>query len=404
MIERAKLPELILSILPLTFFLPAYLGHIGVALFVLAYAASGNYRVKWRRIRGSPIFVPVLLLLLVSSLAAAFLDRPDVKFWTGYAHYQIFVFLLLFSSIQPGDWQRRAIKMFYAGAVLAATFFYLKQMLLLPEIKFFASYLEYSGNKSILLGIFLGVASAGLLEEVIRLQDRRAKLIRLAMLLYLVIPMLFFARTRTGVLVFAVLCVLVIAGRLKMSWPLFACLIGSLILLITAWKFSPNLQSRVDTTLKDVAAFARGEKISDEGIRLEMYRVAVTMIAEKPITGHGVGIWYQQIRERAPASRIESMATPHNDYLLYCAEIGLLGLAALLWILFRLLHLGWKVRRERGMGLLMFTTALIVTAMFNAAVRDTVFGMPFMLLLAVPLAGAIRADSPGGSDERLSIA
>ena len=394
MVNREKLPEGILSILPLTFFLPAYLGHIGLSIFVLTYAASGDYRVKWNRIRANPIFAPVLLLLLVSSLAAAFLDRPDFKFWTGYAHYQIFVFLLLFSSIQPGDWQRRALKMFYAGAVLSATFFYLKQMQLLPELKFFASYLEYGGNKSILLGIFLGIASAGLLAELFQHRDRKARLICMVMLLYLSIPMLFFAKTRTGVLVFVVLGVLVIASRLKISWSFFACLIGLPIMIFTAWKLSPDLQGRVETTLNDVAAFARGEKISDEGIRLEMYRVASTMIAEKPVTGHGIGTWYQQVRERAPASRIELMATPHNDYLLYCAEIGIFGLAALMWILLKLFHLGWKVRREQGMELLMFSAALIVTAMFNAAVRDTVFGVPFMLLLAIPLAGALRNDIP----------
>ncbi len=38
----------------------------------------------------------------------------------------------------------------------------------------------------------------------------------------------------------------------------------------------------------------------------------------------------------------------------------------------------------------MLGVAVIVGGMFNAILRDLVFGMPFMILLAIPLAGVAR--------------
>jgi hypothetical protein len=42
------------------------------------------------------------------------------------------------------------------------------------------------------------------------------------------------------------------------------------------------------------------------------------------------------------------------------------------------------------MWLGMLGVAIMVGGMFNAALRDAVFGMPFMILLAIPLAGVTR--------------
>lgn len=84
------------------------------------------------------------------------------------------------------------------------------------------------------------------------------------------------------------------------------------------------------------------------------------------------------------------MTTPHNDYLLYAAELGLLGLAALCWLWISQLVVAFRIGGRRGMQLAMLTAALLIGGMFNAILRDSVFGMAFMVLLAIPLAGVSR--------------
>jgi O-antigen ligase len=139
-----------------------------------------------------------------------------------------------------------------------------------------------------------------------------------------------------------------------------------------------------------VNAFSKGQRISDEGIRLEMYSVTSRMIADKPWTGHGIATWPSQYLKYADGLPSAGTRTPHNDYLFYAAELGLIGLAALLWIWLTQLTIAWKVGGAHGMRLGMLGVAIMVGGMFNAVLRDAVFGMPFMILLAIPLAGVTR--------------
>jgi O-antigen ligase len=91
------------------------------------------------------------------------------------------------------------------------------------------------------------------------------------------------------------------------------------------------------------------------------------------------------------------MTTPHNDYLLYATELGALGVAALFWIWITQLGVARQMSKsaqrgqtERAMLLAMLGVAMMVGGMFNAILRDGVFGMAFMILLAIPLAGVER--------------
>lgn len=391
---RSRFPQFVLSFLPLTLFFPVGVVYFGVLLFLLALIASGDYRKKILTIRESPLFFPVLSLSVVSTFAALFLERPVGEFWSGYAHYQIYLFLLLFMCIGKGDWQRRAITIFLAGAVYGATLFYLNQLSLLPNIQPFSSYVVYSGNKSILLGILLGIAAGWMLYELTSLQERRWLWLRIAALIYVVIALLFFTRTRTASLIFGLLCTLIFLKHMTFSWRSAAWLVSIVLIIFISWQSASGLRLRVMNTVNDVTIFIQGGQVSSQGIRLDMYRTTAQIIAEKPLTGHGIGTWLSEYQTRENGSRIAEHTTPHNDYLLYCTEIGLIGLAALFWIWITQLLVAWRIGGDHGMLLGMLSVAVMTTGMFNAALRDSLFGMPFMILLAIPLAGIAKLSKP----------
>ena len=391
---RSRFPQFVLSFLPLTLFFPVGVVYFGVLLFLLALIASGDYRKKILTIRESPLFFPVLSLSVVSTFAALFLERPVGEFWSGYAHYQIYLLLLLFMCIGKGDWQRRAITIFLAGAVYGATLFYLNQLSLLPNIQPFSSYVVYSGNKSILLGILLGIAAGWMLYELTSLQERRWLWLRIAALIYVVIALLFFTRTRTASLIFGLLCTLIFLKHMTFSWRSAAWLVSIVLIIFISWQSASRLRLRVMNTVNDVTIFIQGGQVSSQGIRLDMYRTTAQIIAEKPLTGHGIGTWLSEYQTREKGSQIAEHTTPHNDYLLYCTEIGLIGLAALFWIWITQLLVAWRIGGDHGMLLGMLSVAVMTTGMFNAALRDSLFGMPFMILLAIPLAGIAKLSKP----------
>ncbi|RFC37285.1 MAG: O-antigen ligase [Candidatus Nitrotoga sp. SPKER] len=388
--RRNVLPQTILSFLPLTLFFPIGIIYTGILLFLFSLLCSGDFRTKWLTAKTNPLFWPVLGLSAITCCAAILLERSQDSFWSGFLHYQIYIILLFFISVGSGDWQRRAVTVFFVGALYAATLYYLNLLQLLPQLEIFTNYLVYRGNKSILLGILLAIAAGWMLYEMTSLADRRWLWLRVAAFLYVVIALLFLAKSRTASLIFVLLCLLFFLKYLTMSWRSVLWMLGFVLMLAIAWTSASDLRLRAIGTINDINAFLQGQHISDDGIRLEMYSVTTKMIAEKPWTGHGIATWPSQYKKHAKGLPSEGTRTPHNDYLFYAAEIGLIGLAALLWIWLTQLIVAWKIGGAHGMWLGMLGVAIMVGGMFNAILRDAVFGMPFMILLAIPLAGVTR--------------
>ena len=388
--HRNELPQTILSILPLTLFFPIGIIYVGILLFIFSFLYAGDYRKKWQTIKENPLFWPVVSLTAVTCWAAILMERPQALFWSGFAHYQIYIVLLLLISVGSGDWQKRAVIVFFIGAAYAATLYYLNFFQLLPLLEIFRSYLVYLGNKSISLAIMLAIAAGWMLHEMTSLTDRKWLWLRIFTFLYVVIALVFLAKSRTANLIFVLLCILVLLKHFTMSWRSVLWLLGFVIMFVAAWQSASDLRVRVIGTINDVYAFSQGEKISDEGIRLEMYSVTSQMIVDKPWTGHGIATWPSQYLKYAKGLPSAGTRTPHNDYLFYAAELGLIGLAALLSIWFTQLTVAWKIGGSHGMRLGMLGVAIMVAGMFNAVLRDAVFGMPFMILLAIPLAGVTR--------------
>ncbi len=390
-LRREGLPQTVLTALPFLLFFPHGIAKAGVVVFMLSVLVSGKYRNKWRTAKASPLFWPVAGMFAVSCLLAVLTDRSAPKFWSGFAHYQVYFFLLLFISVGPGDWQRRAANGFFAGALLASTLFYVNLLDLLPDVRLFGDYIAYSGNNSILLGVLLAIAAGALFYEMIEHASRRRLLWQIPAFLYIAVALLVLARTRSGSLIFIGLCLFVLVKQAARSWHRALGISAVLALMVaTTWHFSSNLQTRALKTVQDIKAFSQGEKTSGEGIRAEMYWITAQMIAEKPLAGHGIGAWLPVYQQRAKGLATGRMTTPHNDYLLYMAEIGLIGLAALLWIWAAQLAVAWRIGGVHGAWLGMLSLALIVGAMFNAILRDWVFGLAFMILMAIPLAGVTR--------------
>lgn len=382
--------QYVLSLLPFTFFFPQAIGYVGFLIFMVAWLAEGQYSDKWQAMRRHPLFWPTVGLTLTTLVASIFLTRPQ-GFWGALAHYQIYWILLVFVSVKPGPWQRRAVRVFFAGALMAATVFYLLHFQWLPNWKVFQSYIAYAGNKSILLGILLAIAAGWMLYEL--MEQPRHKLLRLLGFAYVAAALLLFAKTRTGHLIFAFICLYVVARQASFSWRSFLAGAAIMTVLIMAWQTSDGLRTRFLGTVDDVRGFVQGETISSQGIRLEIYQVTLEVIKQRPVTGNGIGTWLSNYQEKAEGLASADMTTPHNDYLLYAAEIGLVGLAMLLWLWIAQLAAAVRLRGEAGFLLFTLTVAMMIGGMFNAIIRDTVFGLAFMVLLAIPLAGRWSSQS-----------
>ena len=93
-------------------------------------------------------------------------------------------------------------------------------------------------------------------------------------------------------------------------------------------------------------------RVSTLYIRLEMWRCALEMVASRPFFGVGTGLYGQALRSclSSHTAGFERFTTAHNLYLNVAAESGLIALAALLWLLARLLWIGWQRWQNAGSG------------------------------------------------------
>ena len=147
-------------------------------------------------------------------------------------------------------------------------------------------------------------------------------------------------------------------------------------------------------TVHQVRDFNKGEKVAADGMRLEIYKNTWELIVEKPLLGHGIANWMPLYQAKAKGQISEEMTTPHNDYLLYWTELGIFGMLALIWIWVKQLIIARQMsggeQHENAMLLAMLGATIMFTGLFNAALRDALFGMAFMILLAIPLSGVNR--------------
>lgn len=415
---RSHWPEQVAVWLPLTLFFPVAWMYTGVVLFYISLLVSGNWQQKWQRLRQHPMLIPILGLSAVTAVVAVLHGKPDgaqQEFWPAFGHYQTYLFLLPFLTLQAGAWQDRALRVFFGGATLAAFLFVLSSLHVLPDVTLFRSYVIYLGNKSILLGMLLAIASGWLLCGLVARQKNSAA--QWLQFLFITAVMLLLSKTRTALVIWVLMLLLMMLSRLRWNWR--SLLIAALPLLaaIGLWQYAlsqprppscvvntvqaapwEKVRLRGVCTLQQIRDFSEGRRTGDDdGMRTELYRVTAGLIAEAPWSGHGIGSWMPFYRERAQGLSSATMTTPHSDYLLYLTEAGVLGMLALLLIYAQQARLAWQFsrsavsdQRRLAMPLAMLTLSMVCGAAFNAILRDGVFAMAFLVLLAVLLAGAKR--------------
>ena len=387
-VTRQELPQQVLSFLPLCLFVPIGMTYVGIVLFILTWLLSGNFKSKWDNVQQHPMLLPVLALSLMVCWTSLSLPRSPDDFWSGFAHYQTYLFLLLFVSVGGGDWQGRAMRVFGYASIYGATIYDLGALGVLPEINLFRTYFIPSGNNNTITGIVLAIAAAWWLHLALSGQGKIC-LKKLAVFGYAAFPILFIAHTRSGVLTLCLLCgwVLFRSAALKgRRWAVIAVLT---LVAIVVWSTSSIVKERTMTSIEHTRQFLSGEKTGEP--RLEMIERTLVMIAEKPWTGHGIYMWQAQFPERGKGLEYaQGVATPHSDYILFAAEMGVFSVLILLGIFFTQYKISRQLGQDGRAFLGLVTLAMLMNAATSPLLRDARFGLAFMILLVIPLAGVRR--------------
>lgn len=156
-------------------------------------------------------------------------------------------------------------------------------------------------------------------------------------------------------------------------------LIGTLIILATpfaVYHSIPSVKKRIDYTLYDWSTVNNaGEVNTSDALRVVSWDVGWKTITKKPLLGYGIESMDKALAEQYattyPQIRKENMLRPHNQFLFFALEYGLLG--AFLSLI-ALICLVWFFGRSTGAIIwILFFLYCFIDSPFNRQVIDAVF-------------------------------
>jgi O-antigen ligase len=168
------------------------------------------------------------------------------------------------------------------------------------------------------------------------LADRRIVAVVLALLVADIVVIL---PGRSGYVDIIVMPVVLVTLLAPGSWRVKAAAgLGVLACCGVVLVASPHVRDRVGQTITDFRS-VDGAGAGSLQQRMVMWRTTLRMIEDRPILGVGTGGFLDGYRPHMPDlgwQRFES-GDPHNQYLKILAEQGIVGLAAFLFFIFRVL-------------------------------------------------------------------
>lgn len=165
-----------------------------------------------------------------------------------------------------------------------------------------------------------------------------------------------------------------------------------------------GVQERVVQAFTDIELYQQGEKWTSLGARFDMWKGALQLITEKPLTGWGWHGYQERMQELADQGKVIQFAADnhaHNEYLDNLARRGIPGLLSLLVLYLVPLKLFARRLSSPDMELRALATAgaVLPVAFMDFGLSQVFFGhnsgvMVYAFWLAV-LWGSIRAREQG---------
>lgn len=154
---------------------------------------------------------------------------------------------------------------------------------------------------------------------------------------------------------------------------------------ITIYQTSSRLHERMDLVSSEYQAWQPNHgKDTSTGQRLDFYYNTLQIVQRHPIFGVGTGGFAAAFAKQTQGTAVLHTPNPHNEYLLITAQIGLVGLAFLLYLFYTLWRcaplLNTSFEQDAARGLVL---AYLINCAFNSPLLDHSDGLFFAFMVAM---------------------
>lgn len=304
--------------------------NIALACTLLFWLLAGQWRERWAAVRSLPVALPLLALFALVLLGCLYSDATPKEMGHHVLKFSKLVWIVMAATllVRP-DTQARCWRAFTLAALITLGFSYLNIWWNPSWSKthnqgwgvdhsVFKDYISQGAVMALLMvrGLHQGWLSA--------VRWRRWAWWGIAVLAFVCNTQL--SMGRTGYLATGVaLLVYVLAVVPRRRWvPALAALA---VVAAVAVAGSPQLQQRAALAVSELNDHKTGT-LSSIGQRMYFWTRSVELIAQRPVLGWGTGAYHFQYCRVAtsPAWCAAGQFHPHNQFLFFGVQYGLVGL------------------------------------------------------------------------------
>lgn len=380
--------------------LPTAWISVFLILYCVCWALSVRFRRKWELVRANPAALAALALFALYGLGTLYSPVPASDALAVWGKYHKLLYIpLIVSLLDDPVWRRRAADGFFWGMLLTLGISYLKWLGWYPHQDIGEGYFVFKGR--IAHNIFMAFTVYLALERAY--QDCPRRWLWTGIALLAAANVVFLVNGRTGQLLLP--CLLILFAWTHGRWrvALGAATGGGVVVLVAIFVLPTEVneasQARIFQIRQEIQIHQpQGSEQTSSGQRLEFYRNTLALIRERP--GFGWGTGSLQSVYAAYAHRqgfaLTQVTNPHNEYLLTLQQLGLTGLAVLLFM-------GWRhwwaagelVDAGDGGCLRALIVLMGIGALFNSLLLDAGEGKLYCLMAGIYLSGWVAPGARG---------
>ena len=177
-----------------------------------------------------------------------------------------------------------------------------------------------------------------------------------------------------------------------------AALAAPLLLVAATLWLSTDFRDRATAVVSEAQAYQRGdEKPTSSGLRLSYWKRSIEAFAERPLVGYGVGSWnteFRRLEGKHLRKDAQSLRNPHQEYLMWAVQLGLVGIALFLAFLAALVRDASRFPLPMRHAAWSLVAIFAAVCMFNSMLYDALIGDYFCILFGLLLAAGTAPAIP----------
>lgn len=367
------------------------LDNILIGLIALLWLLSGNWRGKAAAVWNNPVAVAALMLFGLLAVGTTY-GNGDTGVLLKYIDLLLIpVFLAFFQDARTRE---RALLAFCVAAVASVAVSHLAYLNLLSHSSLLPREAYYPiGFKGSITHSLIVALSAYLFALYAREEPNRTYRVGyIALALTAAHNVIFMGWGRTAYLVLGILFLYFFVVTLGRRGLAAFCALAVAI-LATAYISSATFQQRITDFAQQLRGWQPGVPSDDSvGERFEFFINSLRLVREHPLAGSGTGSFPAEYARIVADQNMLATVNPHNEYVLIAVQIGLLGLASLVYLFYRQWRYAGELAplfcRDLARGLVL---TFIVGCLFNSLLLDHTEGLLFAWLTALVFAAPAKS-------------